>query len=909
MRLLWLITTTQGFATQLQKQLDSNIVDSSLESKLSDQLKQTFPLPVPSLAANLDDLGRSLWNSSIALRQGKWDATAVLPPLRAFAFHLLDCAHQTLSKHGRSNIEDVIRVLRVALKAGKLCIDHGHLDLCTRVFERAAAYAETRDHEKASRPQDQHGIILDNVLEELVTEYYLLRAALAWKHERGGLIDHWLSKAAIIGDRGHTVELVEKKADLLYEIGKAALKKKDYAAARKWLKQSCDAIESLNREDLSPDLCELQFAARSDLIQTLISAKDTESLEQASSLLTLLQAENTEFKMTICLLQLDLLSAQQPVDTEQFLYTLIHIIESVHMIQSNFDMIMSQIRRLKQLNKENDHPSSQSLASTCHALDALLPRLFESISQPWLEKVVVTRVWISVTEQPSIEGASKLHGIFNEVLQATGRPFTSQATHAAQSLIWKCIDAKPNAQHDGGSDIWCRLACHPLFANAGDLNKSALGRKLMLNAFARGDAATAREAYFGMPESGKAAAATKYIMYKVALRMNDAELASESLEGVLKTASKDSSYLYACALEAQSSGNRRQVIAVLQQIADHCKHDSPNMAHLPTLLRSTAKLIMVEMENGNAPKDEALPELCKIFEAALTQAKSFKGNGQGQASVKAYQAELMWFANTSYNLGVTHLAEMRPEMLLRLNTVCITFLDLLRKERGDDIGLIRRMLLCRFLAVSVLVVLARSQDNIEQSLSLYSDTRRQIGSFQGSLTELSRLFKAGDQNMDDILAKDFELLKYDLEALMKLKHWNDLDRVLEVCSLYEDSMYARYLRVPQLCLTQQHAQRWGTIADLIIHIHTHVLQEGLDNSYQNSGYRLEVDTSNADRKTEIPLVMQKIINASWKQDKHDVRKLSRWIRCLFQMTLSLNSKMALNCLENAKAVVTRIKVS
>jgi hypothetical protein len=44
-------------------------------------------------------------------------------------------------------------------------------------------------------------------------------------------------------------------------------------------------------------------------------------------------------------------------------------------------------------------------------------------------------------------------------------------------------------------------------------------------------------------------------------------------------------------------------------------------------------------------------------------------------------------------------------------------IDLLRKEDGDDNGLLSRLLLCRFLATSALIVLARSKDNIERAVS------------------------------------------------------------------------------------------------------------------------------------------------------------------------------------------------
>lgn len=53
--------------------------------------------------------------------------------------------------------------------------------------------------------------------------------------------------------------------------------------------------------------------------------------------------------------------------------------------------------------------------------------------------------------------------------------------------------------------------------------------------------------------------------------------------------------------------------------------------------------------------------------------------------------------------------------------------------------------------------------------------------------------------------------------------------------------------------------------------------------------------------------MEKIINISWENEKFNIRKLARWIRCLFQMTLNIDPTMSLKCLDNALAIVTRMR--
>ena len=48
--------------------------------------------------------------------------------------------------------------------------------------------------------------------------------------------------------------------------------------------------------------------------------------------------------------------------------------------------------------------------------------------------------------------------------------------------------------------------------------------KMITVALAQGNSTSAREAYYQMSESGKSAAVTKYLMYKIALREGDEAL-------------------------------------------------------------------------------------------------------------------------------------------------------------------------------------------------------------------------------------------------------------------------------------------------------------------------------------------------------------------------------------------------
>ena len=61
--------------------------------------------------------------------------------------------------------------------------------------------------------------------------------------------------------------------------------------------------------------------------------------------------------------------------------------------------------------------------------------------------------------------------------------------------------------------------------------------------------------------------------------------ASESLEAVLKASSRADKLLYACALEAQETGDRRQGLEAMNKVLEFHERNSSSDVKLPVLLR------------------------------------------------------------------------------------------------------------------------------------------------------------------------------------------------------------------------------------------------------------------------------------------------------------------------------------
>lgn len=122
-----------------------------------------------------------------------------------------------------------------------------------------------------------------------------------------------------------------------------------------------------------------------------------------------------------------------------------------------------------------------------------------------------------------------------------------------------------------------------------------------------------------MSKAAKNEPLTQYLMFKVALRGNDPELAAESLEKVYASSAKDATLLYACAMDAQQVGNKEQALAALLLVLRKHDYSVPDGVHLPALLRCTIRLMASQIEGEQVKSSKDMPKvsdhLCKIFEA------------------------------------------------------------------------------------------------------------------------------------------------------------------------------------------------------------------------------------------------------------------------------------------------------
>lgn len=164
-------------------------LEAGTDTTIADDIQaQIHLLPFPAspivLAKQeeLDTLGTELWNLTTRLGRDEAgtnkppsDAAArksrALPFLRAFAFLLLDSAGGQGNKGGQC--KNCIRLIKVALKAARVCIRDNELGIATKVLERAADYQHVLSQEGEDNRREER-----ELADGLSAQYFAVRTTL-----------------------------------------------------------------------------------------------------------------------------------------------------------------------------------------------------------------------------------------------------------------------------------------------------------------------------------------------------------------------------------------------------------------------------------------------------------------------------------------------------------------------------------------------------------------------------------------------------------------------------------------------------------------------------------------------------------------------------------------------------------
>lgn len=108
-------------------------------------------------------------------------------------------------------------------------------------------------------------------------------------------------------------------------------------------------------------------------------------------------------------------------------------------------------------------------------------------------------------------------------------------------------------------------------------------------------------------------------MYKIAMRCEEVEFAAECLQIISAAHTQEPTLLYACVLDAQHLGNKRQALVALQLVLEKQDYSVRTTVNLPSLLRITIQfsvaVVTEAVKLGNTQEVASMLEkLCKLFE-------------------------------------------------------------------------------------------------------------------------------------------------------------------------------------------------------------------------------------------------------------------------------------------------------
>lgn len=277
----------------------------------------------------------------------------------------------------------------------------------------------------------------------LLAEYYILRTALvgfrlllnssrtdsskqSWKQDRLDLAEHMYKKSTSC-QQLLDPSTAESLADVLFEMGKDLLIKQQYENAVKWLERSYRVIGDQELDKMSTNTGELNLSVAESLIKANLALQTTDATNTAISLLETLEQTMTN-RIAVYVMRLEIIAAttHEKFDSSSYGNILHRMTLSMMLSEPNFKLIMHHIRKLSEKNPSH----------ACTALDNFTRlRLFSDVKEDWLEKIVITRVWMTVNYRDSTEDFASFETILSDISKVLEKPVNSAVTLAAHTVI------------------------------------------------------------------------------------------------------------------------------------------------------------------------------------------------------------------------------------------------------------------------------------------------------------------------------------------------------------------------------------------------------------------------------------------------------------------------------------------
>jgi len=240
-------------------------------------------------------------------------------------------------------------------------------------------------------------------------------------------------KKSLASEQYFDSRTAECLADVLFEMGKDLFGKKQYTMSVKWLERAYEVLHGQELDKLSMDASELRISIIQMTVKALLALDTPETTEKSKGLIELLESEVGD-KLVVLLLKLEMLTSltNASFDSKAYYDVLQRMVRTLSLIESNFRLIMFHIRKL---NDKSPSLAAKSLE------DFLNSRLLDQAKEEWIEKAIITYLWIMVSRREDVDVLQPLS--ISSLLSELTHPLRPAAAHAAHMVCLFHRKGKP----------------------------------------------------------------------------------------------------------------------------------------------------------------------------------------------------------------------------------------------------------------------------------------------------------------------------------------------------------------------------------------------------------------------------------------------------------------------------------
>jgi hypothetical protein len=467
---------------------------------------------------------------------------------------------------------------------------------------------------------------------------------LGWRQDKPSIADLFFAKI----DDFNNEDEKENAISLFYEIGLDYLDKGKREETKKWLKRAYNILQKWDFTS-SFDGLELRLNVLHTYTRSLFALGQDD--ESTRSVLKTLKMEYPQ-RLPVLLLRME--SYADPDDLQT---TLKETIQTMQLMDSTFKLVIHHLHVLRNLDLD------RAIGALTYFI---IQRLIPEGTQDWTEGAIMTFVWMITHDLDCCDRHGELVAYFDafQEVHRGDRPLLSpEAQQSATVLLWKRIE-KLFETDPSAAAKWCQATCLVL-SGADEQTISKIKRKQVACHIATENWEQAQCELDRIPESEKADNLTRYLIFTVAIRNSDEEVAERALR-TLASAPKDADkLLFACVSETNKHGSPSIQAKLLQRILDKYSNDPHPDVNICALLRATARLLWQVLEQSHEEVDEEiLDRLCAIFKAAKNF--SVKCNGTEAVGETFGELECEWFSKNGYSLALQRIQQWPSQYVVRI---------------------------------------------------------------------------------------------------------------------------------------------------------------------------------------------------------------------------------------------------